>query len=62
MSALTLPAETDTPSIIDADAVLSGTIANKLLEPVSWRGPQIIQGLSRIQEQQLPQSSSLNTG
>jgi hypothetical protein len=40
--------------------MLPGTIADELLKTVSGCGFQIIQGLSRIEEQQLSQSSSLN--
>jgi hypothetical protein len=42
--------------------MLPGTMTDELLEPVSWRGPQIIQALCGIQEQQFSQSSSLNIG
>jgi hypothetical protein len=51
VSVFTLPTKANTPSIIDADAVLSRPIPDKLLKPGSGRRPQIIQGLGRIQEQ-----------
>jgi hypothetical protein len=60
VSVFSLPTKANAPSVIDPDAVLPRTIANKLLKAVSSRGPQIIQCFSRIQEQQLSQSSSLN--
>ena len=60
VSVLALPTKADAPSVIDPDTMLPGTIADELLEPVSGCGSQIIQGFSRIEEQQLSQSSSLN--
>jgi hypothetical protein len=61
-SVFSLPTKANAPSVIDPDDVLPCTIANKLLEPASWRGSQIIRALRGIQEQQLSQSSSLNIG
>jgi len=62
MSVFSLPTKADSPSVIDPDAVLPCTIADKLLELVSRRGSQIIQGIGRIQEQQFSQGSSLDIG
>jgi hypothetical protein len=39
----TLPAETNPPLVIDADAVLPDPAAFKHLQTVSWRNPQIQQ-------------------
>jgi hypothetical protein len=62
MSVLALPTKADAPSVIDSDTMLPCTITDKLFEPVPGCGSQIIQGLGRIEEQQLSQSSSLNIG
>jgi hypothetical protein len=62
VSVLALPTKTNAPSVIDSDAMLPGTITDELFQPVPGCGLQIIQGFSRIEEQQLPQSPSLNIG
>jgi hypothetical protein len=62
VSILALPTKADAPSVIDSDTMLPGTITDEFLEPVPRCGPQIIQGLSRIEEQQLSQSAPLNIG
>ena len=60
VSVLAFPSKANPPSIIDPDTMLPGTIADELFESVSGCGSQIIQGFSRIEEQQLSQSPSLN--
>jgi hypothetical protein len=45
--------------IIDADAVLAESVPPKSLEAVPRRYPQVVDGLSRIQEEQLAMSDSL---
>jgi hypothetical protein len=40
--------------IVDPDAMLTGTVTNKLLKPIIWRNPQIAQGCCPIQHGELP--------
>jgi hypothetical protein len=47
------PLETDSPLIIDSDAVLTGSIASQALEPVPGRNPQIGETLCVVQHPQL---------
>ena len=54
------PHEADPPLVIDPDAVLSGSVAFERLEPVSWRQPQILQGVSGSHLAQLPQRRRLD--
>jgi hypothetical protein len=49
-----LPAEADTPLIIDADAVLSGSVATQRFQPVVRRDAQILEVLGIVQHAQLP--------
>ena len=39
------PAETETPLIIDADAVLAGTLAFERFKPVAGRDPEVFKGV-----------------
>jgi hypothetical protein len=59
-SVATLPAETDTPLVIDANAALTFPNTLKGFQPVPWRRPQFLQRLSSIDHQQLATSNSLN--
>jgi hypothetical protein len=43
IDAITLPSETDAPSIANADAMQSGPITFKGFQPVSWRRIQFIE-------------------
>jgi hypothetical protein len=47
------PAEADPPSLVHANAVLSGSATTELLKAVPGRYSQIIQALRRIQHEQL---------
>lgn len=47
------PTETDSPLIIDSDAVLSTPIAAELLQSVAWRHAQIGQILRAVEHLQL---------
>lgn len=49
------PYEADPPLLVDADAVLAGSIASQCFEPVVGRDPQVIEGLGGIQQDKLPQ-------
>jgi len=55
-----LPAKTDSPLPIDANAVLSTAIAFELLEAIAWRHFEVRQRLRRIQDQQLSQRHPLD--
>jgi len=46
------PLKTDTPLVVDTDAVLPGAVAGKFLQSVTWRYIQIIQPFGRIQNGQ----------
>ena len=48
-----LPPEANSPLVVDADAMLSSTIARKAFQPISWRDPQIVQPFSDIKLDQL---------
>ena len=47
------PCEADAPLIVDADAVLTGSVTFKRFEPVTRRGAQKIQCLSSVELGQL---------
>jgi hypothetical protein len=53
------PKEAYTPLIIDADAVLTLTVALQCFQPVPWRNHQILQGASTVQVKQLSTRYSL---
>jgi hypothetical protein len=54
------PPETNTPLLVDADAVGTSPVSLELLEPVPRRHPQIIERLGGIENEQLSQSGTLN--
>jgi hypothetical protein len=58
-SVATLPAEADAVLIIDADAGLPLAVTRELLQVVARRDTEVIEGLGRIQEQQIPQRRTL---
>jgi hypothetical protein len=47
------PPKADTPPIADPDAVLPGTVARQLLEPVAGRDSQVIQRFGRVENEKL---------
>lgn len=49
------PPETNAPLIINADTVLSGAVAAKLLEPVTRRNSQVIERTSTVDNHELLQ-------
>jgi hypothetical protein len=55
-----LPNETDSPLIVDSNAVLSSSVALQLLQPVRWRYPKRIQIASRGKNLQFSRSQTLN--
>jgi hypothetical protein len=48
------PDETETPLVVDPNAVLSIPVASQALQAVPRRAPQVIQGVRRVQEKKLP--------
>jgi hypothetical protein len=54
-----LPAETDSPLIIDANTILTAPISGESLQSSSRWDPQISQRIRRIQDQKLSQSHTL---
>jgi len=50
-----LPAETDSPLIIDADTVLTTPISGESFQSISRWDPQISKCIRRIQDQNLSQ-------
>jgi hypothetical protein len=54
------PFEAYPPLIIDADAVLSTTVAMQSFEPIARRHPQIVELLGRVDGKQLGSCTALN--
>ena len=61
IGAVARPHKTDTPLIVDADAVLPFSIILQCFEPVGRRYPQIIERLRLVQHEQLPQGGLLTS-
>lgn len=53
------PTETDSPAIVDTDAVLTGSIALQSLQSISWRRGQITQFRRSIKLSQLALRNAL---
>jgi len=53
------PAETDSPSIIDANAVLTDAVGTESLETIARRRSQIIEPTGRIDRQELRPRATL---
>jgi hypothetical protein len=54
------PCETDTPPVIDADAVRSGTTTLQCFQPVSWRNAKILQSPRLMEVQELPSGGAFD--
>ena len=54
------PAETDPPLVVHTHAVLSGSVSDELLEPVSRRYSQIVQAFNCIKHEQLSSGKLLD--
>jgi hypothetical protein len=54
------PFETDTPLVIDADAILACSISPELLESVAGNGRQVLQIFCAIEVKQFAASSALD--
>ncbi len=60
VSVIRLPIKTNSPLVIDADAVLPGAIAAKFLQTIRRRNAQIVNRLGIVYHPQFPQSDLLN--
>jgi len=56
-----LPPKANTPSIVDANAVLPLTVAPEPFQPIARRHPQFRETFDRIQNQELPERCSLDS-
>ena len=54
------PHKTDSPLVINANAVLPFSIILQCLKPIGWRYPEIIKRLRLIQHEQFSQHDLLN--
>jgi hypothetical protein len=54
------PLEANSPLIVDANAVLTGTVTVQTFQPVAWGNSEIRDVLSVVQHSQLPSSYFLN--
>ncbi len=50
-----LEAETDSPLVVDGDRVLADSIALERMEPVTWRDPEELNLLSRVDRREFAQ-------
>ena len=53
------PAETDTPLVVDADAVLAETIRQEFLQMIRWRHPEVSKTCCGIEHQQFTKGDSV---
>jgi hypothetical protein len=54
-----LPPEADTPLVVDPDTVLPGPVTLQFLKTVTRRDAQITQGVSGMQNNELPEHKAL---
>ena len=54
------PGEADPPLLVDADAVLPGSVSAKCLKAVAGRHSEVVEDLGGVQHHQLPQGRSLD--
>lgn len=54
------PSETDTPLIVDANAILPRSTTLQFLKAVAWRSEQVLEGLGVIQVDQFATSCGLD--
>ncbi len=62
LSVASIPFEANAPLIIDANAILTGPIASQLLQAISRRHSQVLQGHGAIEHSQFAQRDLLNIG
>jgi hypothetical protein len=55
------PHETDTPLVVDSNAVLALPLALEFLETVAWRNAKVLNRPSAVQEQELPPGHTLES-
>src|SRR3546814_12161772 len=60
VGASTRPYETDSPLIVDADAVLSCPITFERFQAIARRHRKVLESACVVEEAQLPQRNSLN--
>jgi len=48
------PPKAHSPLIVDPDAVLTRAFARELLEAIAWRHAQVVEGLGRVEHDELP--------
>jgi len=56
------PRETDSPLVVDADAVLPRPVARECLQPVPWRDSEVVEGRYRAHLAELAQSDPVDPG
>jgi hypothetical protein len=56
------PTEADPPLVVHPDAVLTGSVATELFQPIPRRDPEIHEGLGCIQHHEFAQRHSLELG
>jgi hypothetical protein len=56
------PAKTDSPLVVDTNAVLPAARPAQFFQPIGRRNPKISERTSRIEDQQLSQRDSLDAG
>ena len=59
-SAASLPAETQSPLVVDSNTVLPSAIALQRFELIAWRRLQVAEHASPVQVEQLPPGDSLD--
>ena len=57
-----LPSKTDAVLLVDANAVLPGTIAMQSFQMVTRRYPKVLKHNRRIQDRELPECAALKGG
>src|SRR3990172_4207303 len=60
MGVSVLPAEADSPLVVDPNAVLADAVPGEALQAVPWRHAELVQSLGGVHEQQLAVRSSLH--
>jgi hypothetical protein len=53
------PTKTNSPLVVDADTVLTGSVAVQQFEAIAGRNPQFVERNRRVQYQQFPQGGPL---
>ena len=57
-----LPAETNSPLLVDSDAELTGSVAGEFLQPITGRHAQILNAFGGFEHQQLLQRRMFKSG